>query len=235
MVARRLPLEPPVFRAVEPIRLTGGDASGELLIVLGAPNRDRKAERRSATRREIIDAGWRLAREHGLTQVTLRDVAALVGMRAPSLYTHFASKNAIYDAMFGDAWTQFQEHTKAAEAGEPKHSRAAMRYYARVYFDFAVAFPARHELMSLRTIPDFTPSAEAYAPSVAAVEGFVARMARHGVSTQDDIDLFVAIVGGMVDTQLANDPGGERWSRLLDRAIDMFADNVGITNERSRP
>jgi hypothetical protein len=55
------------------------------------------------------------------------------------------------------------------------------------------------------------------------------------VSTQDDIDLFVAIVGGMVDTHLANDPGGDRWSRLLDRAIDMFADNVGITNERSRP
>jgi AcrR family transcriptional regulator len=215
--------------------LTAADASGKLLIVLGTPNRDRKAERRSATRREIIDAGWRLARKHGLAQVTLRDVAELVGMRAPSLYTHFASKNAIYDAMFGDAWAQFQEYTKVAEAGEPKHSRAAMRYYARVYFDFAVAFPARHQLMSLRTIPDFTPSAEAYAPSVAAMEAFVARMARHGVSTQDDIDLFVAIVGGMVDTHLANDPGGERWSRLLDRAIDMFADNVGITNERSRP
>jgi AcrR family transcriptional regulator len=203
--------------------------------MLGTPNRDRKAERRSATRREIIDAGWRLAREHGLAQVTLRDVAALVGMRAPSLYTHFASKNAIYDAMFGDAWTQFQEYTKAAETGEPKHSRAALRHFARVYFDFAVAFPARHELMSLRTIPDFAPSAEAYAPSVAAMESFTARMTRHGVSTQDDIDLFVAIVSGMVDAQLANDPGGERWSRLLDRAIDMFADNVGITNERSRP
>ena len=35
--------------------------------------------------------------------------------------------------------------------------------------------------------------------------------------------------------QLANDPGGTRWSGLLDRAIDMFADNVGITSERSRP
>ena len=39
----------------------------------------------------------------------------------------------------------------------------------------------------------------------------------------------------MVDAQLANDPGGDRWSRLLDRAIDMFADNVGITNEKTRP
>ena len=202
--------------------------------MLGAPNRDRKTERRSGTRREIIDAAWRVAREKGLAHVTLREVAGLVGMRAPSLYTHFASKNAIYDAMFGDAWTQFLEYIEAAEFGAPTDSRAAMRYYARVYFDFAVAFPARHELMSLRTIPGFTPTAEGYAPSVAVMEGFVARMARHGVSKQDDLDVFVAIVSGMVDTQLANDPGGDRWSRLLDRAIDMLADNVGIT-ERSRP
>jgi hypothetical protein len=37
-------------------------------------SRDRKTERRTATRREIIDAGWHLAREKGLAQVTLRDV-----------------------------------------------------------------------------------------------------------------------------------------------------------------
>jgi AcrR family transcriptional regulator len=188
-----------------------------------------------ATRREIMNAAWQVARDKGLAQVTLRDVADLVGMRPPSLYTHFASKNAIYDAMFGDAWTQFLEHTKAAEVDEPRTSRAAMRFYARVFFDFAVEFPARHQLMNLRTIPDFTPSPDAYAPSVTVMENHVARMARHGVHRQDDIDLFVAIVSGLVDAQLANDPGGDRWSRLLDRAIDMFADNVGITDERNLP
>jgi AcrR family transcriptional regulator len=203
--------------------------------MLDNPKRDRVAERRTATRREIIDAAWQVARDKGLAQVTLRDVADLVGMRPPSLYTHFASKNAIYDAMFGDAWTQFLEYTKAAEADEPRMSRAAMRFYARVFFDFAVEFPARHQLMNLRTIPDFTPSPDAYAPSVAVMEDFIARMARHGVRGQDEIDLFIAIVTGLIDAQLANDPGGKRWSGLLDRAINMYADNVGITNERSRP
>ncbi|BCJ47751.1 hypothetical protein Aiant_84080 [Actinoplanes ianthinogenes] len=167
--------------------------------------------------------------------MTLRDVADAVGMRPPSLYTHFASKNAIYDAMFGDAWTQYREHSAALLAGEPDTSRAAMRFYARVFFDFAVAFPARHQLMNLRTIPGFTPSDEAYAPSVAVMRDFVARMARHGVRAQDDIDLFVALVSGMVDAQIANDPGGTRWSGLLDRAVNMFADDVGITSEGSRP
>ena len=182
-----------------------------------------------------MEAAWQVAREKGLAQVTLRDVAELVGMRPPSLYTHFASKNAIYDAMFGDAWTQFLAYMAAREADEPRESRAALRFYARVFFDFAVEVPARHQLMNLRTIPDFTPSPEAYAPSVAVMADFVARMGRRGIDQQDDIDLFVAIVGGMVDAQLANDPGGTRWSRLLDRAIDMYADGVSISDERSRP
>ena len=49
---------------------------------------------------------WQLARERGLSQLTLRDIAQRVGMRAPSLYSHFESKNAIYDAMFATGWTE---------------------------------------------------------------------------------------------------------------------------------
>ena len=37
-------------------------------------------------------------------------------MRAPSLYTHFESKNAIYDAMFGQAWRDY-EQVAVAELG----------------------------------------------------------------------------------------------------------------------
>ncbi|WP_432843062.1 TetR/AcrR family transcriptional regulator [Dactylosporangium sp. CA-092794] len=196
--------------------------------MLGEPKRDRKAERRTATRREIVDAAWQVAREKGIAQVTLRDVADLVGMRAPSLYTHFASKHAIYDAMFGDAWTQFREAEKVAEPGVPPGDRAALRYYARFYFDFAVAFPARHQLMNRSVIPGFEPGPDAYAPSVAALESFVSRMAGHGIRRTEDVDLFIALVGGLADAQLANDPGGERYARLLDRAVDMYADSLGI-------
>ena len=38
-------------------------------------------------------------------------------MRAPSLYTHFESKHAIYDAMFGQAWSDY-EPVALAELGE---------------------------------------------------------------------------------------------------------------------
>jgi AcrR family transcriptional regulator len=194
--------------------------------VLDVPNRDRTAERREATRREILSACWELAREQGLAQITLRQVAARVGMRAPSLYSHFASKNAIYDAMFGDAWAAYLDSILALKP--PAAPRKAMRFYARHFFDFCVADLARFQLMNQRTIPGFVPSPDAYAPAVAVLAGLHERFAAYGITRDQDVDLYVALVGGLVDAQLANDPGGDRWARLLNRTIDMYADNLGL-------
>src|SRR5262249_1551442 len=74
-------------------------APADDLTVIGRPNRDRKAERREATRKEILDAAWDAAHESSMPGLTLRDVADRVGMRQPSLYSHFDSKEAIYDTM----------------------------------------------------------------------------------------------------------------------------------------
>ena len=141
-----------------------------LLTVLERPRRDRIAERREATRLEILDAAWELAQEQGLAEFTLRDLAERVGMRAPSLYAHFASKHAIYDAMFGQAWSEYEQVALAELANLPQAPRAAIRRLARAFFDFAVANPARHQLMNQRTIPGFEPSAESYAPAVRVLE-----------------------------------------------------------------
>jgi AcrR family transcriptional regulator len=149
-------------------------------------------------------------------------------MRAPSLYTHFKSKHAIYDAMFGQAWSEYEQVELAELADLPQAPRAAIRRSARVFFDFAVANPARHQLMNQRTIPGFEPSAESYAPAVRVLE--LGRQLLHslGVTDQADFDIGTAIIDGMINQQLANDPGGTRWSALLDRAVDIWADGVGI-------
>jgi len=203
-----------------------------LLTVLGAPKRDRAAERREATRREITEAAWALAQERGLAEFTLRDVADRVGMRAPSLYTHFESKHAIYDAMFGQAWSDYEQVALAELAELPQAPRAALRRVARVFFDFAVANPARHQLMNQRTIPGFVPSAESYAPAVRVLE--LGKQIFHdlGLSDPSDFDIGTAIIAGLINQQLANDPGGTRWSALLDRAIDIWADGVGLPPDR---
>lgn len=189
-------------------------------------------DRRATARRKILDAAWEVAGEQGLAAVTLREVAARVGIRAPSLYTHFESKHAIYDAMFGESWSEFLEFSR--DLTLPDSPRAALRVLARTFFDFATANLARHQLMNLRTIPGFTPSEASYAPSVAAMNGLVERLRALGVDfSEADIDLYSALIAGLVDQQWANDPGGSRWARLLDRAIDMYSDNLDLPQEGS--
>jgi AcrR family transcriptional regulator len=188
------------------------------------------SDRRASAQRKILDAAWDVAREQGLAALTLREVADRVGIKAPSLYSHFASKHAIYDAMFGASWTEFLERTRTVPL--PDSPRAALRTIARTFFDFATADLARHQLMNLRTIPGFTPSEASYAPAVAALGEMVERVRALGVEVTDaDVDLYTALVGGLVDQQWANDPGGSRWARLLDRAMDMYCDNLDLPRE----
>ena len=100
-----------------------------------SPNRDRKAERREATRQEILAAAWDAAHENSLTGLTLRDIATRVGMQQPSLYSHFASKNAIYDGMFEQAWRTFLDYARDALGTSRRAARAADRH-RRALFRF---------------------------------------------------------------------------------------------------
>ena len=143
--------------------MTDGRASDILLTMLGTPIRDRQTERREATSAEILDAAWTIAREKGLAGLTLRDVATQVGMQAPSLYSYFASKNAIYDAMFGQAWTDYLNVITDLEPTLPKPPRARLKAVAHTFFDFAVADPIRYQLMNERPVPGFSPTIETLA------------------------------------------------------------------------
>jgi AcrR family transcriptional regulator len=198
------------------------------------PKRDRQAERREATRREIVEAAWEIARQDGLAAVTLREVAARVGMQSPSLYTHFASKNAIYDAMFGEAWAEYLQICEDFGPSIPKAPRKALLMMLQSFVDFSVADQARFQLMSLRVIAHFEPSPDAYAPSVAVMTLFRERLVRIEIHTDADVDLCAATVGGLVDAQFANDPGGERYIRQLPRVVDMLADEIGLPGPRLR-
>src|SRR6187431_598126 len=80
----------------------------------GTPNGDRAepaegrvALRRKRTEDEIVAAAWELVREHGLASLSMRDLGERVGMKAQSLYSYFASKNDIYDAMFREGQVAF--------------------------------------------------------------------------------------------------------------------------------
>ena len=186
---------------------------------------DRRAIRHAATKSEIVGAAWRLARERGLAGWALRDVAEAVGMRTPSLYVYFDSKHALYDAMFADGNAELLRRAEAAEADVEARSlppAEVLRAAARLYFEFCVEAPARYELLFLRTIPGFEPSPASYALAREVLDRGALVLAAAGAGTPEHVDLWTALVGGLAAQQVANDPGGDRWRRLIDRAVDMF-------------
>jgi AcrR family transcriptional regulator len=194
------------------------------------PTRDRRAERREATRAEILEAAWELMREHGVAGLSLRDLGQKVGMRAQSLYSYFDSKEAIYDALFAEGYRECLDRLQRLE--RTGDARADFRAGARIWVDFCLEDHARYQLLFQRTIPGFEPSPESYAPSVEGLELTRRALADAGGTEPSDLDLYTAVVTGIVDQQVSNDPGGDRWYRLLDDALDMFFESVDARGNR---
>jgi AcrR family transcriptional regulator len=192
--------------------------------VTSAPTsvRDRRRER---TREEILDAAWHLAERDGIAGLSLRDLAVEVGMRAPSLYTYFAGKAAIYDAMFAASYRQYLEVVDALEVDrdDPVGTVAAA---IELHLAFCRASVPRYQLLFTRAIPGWEPSPEAYGVAVAAYERSVAQLDALGLAGDDAMDLLTALTSGMAAQQLANDPEGDRWVRRNRDAAEMFVSYV---------
>ena len=179
----------------------------------------REARRRSA-RDAIVDAAWELAHKEGLAAFSLRDLARKAGITTPTVYTYFDSKNAIYDAMFNRAATEFAAWmTEPYDVAPPLELLvASLRRFAH----FCESDIARYQLLFQRLIPEFEPSAESYAPAVRALDVAREILAANGITQPRHLDLWTALVTGLVDQQLSNDPGGDRWTRLSAEAATMF-------------
>jgi AcrR family transcriptional regulator len=201
-----------------------------LSTMLGTPIRDRRAERRQATKAEILEAAWDIVREEGVGGLNLRDLAQRLGMRAPSLYEYFPSKHAIYDAMFAEGYRQF-DAIVAELVG--LSGQDGLRAAARRTVDFMVDEPARFSLLFQRTIPGFIPSPESYEVSIEALERVRVWFAENGIGDSAALDLFTAVTTGLASQQIANDPGGDRWVRLVDSAVDMFLTHIQTTSGRT--
>jgi len=174
---------------------------------------------------EILEArAWDLVREHGLAALALRDLAARVGMRAPSLYQYFDSKHAIYDAMFA-----------------PRLAAGARRDRVRRRQDRAAWRRCRSRpgacSRSRRATQPATNCCSANHPGLRAVTGVVRAGRRDvhvyqgpirglGITDPDAMDLWTALISGLTSQQLSNDPGGDRWERLIDRTVDMYLAQV---------
>jgi hypothetical protein len=100
------------------------------------------------------------------------------------------------------------------------------------FLQFCVEDPVRHQLLFQRTIPGFEPSSESYAPAVQMLAELQAGLRACGVDDPRAWDVWTAMLAGLAAQQNANEPGGDRWTRLADECIDMYLDHFAAA---SRP
>jgi len=63
------------------------------------------------TKQKILDKALELFSTQGYDSVSVGEIAKAVGIKAPSLYNHFPSKQAIFDAIVESTAAQYEEDT----------------------------------------------------------------------------------------------------------------------------
>jgi AcrR family transcriptional regulator len=96
--------------------------------------------------REIVTAARELLEREGAEGLSMRQVAKQVGIRAPSIYKHFPSKEALEAALISDAFEQQAAAFEAAIEGSDEPLAAA----ARAYHAFGMSHPHLYRLMTER-------------------------------------------------------------------------------------
>lgn len=98
-------------------------------------------------RADILAGATQLLEQTGSEEaVTLRAVARQVGISAPSIYSHFADREAIVDAIVDDAFADFNAAIRDAVAAADG-PLARLRAGCAAYLRFAGERPNRYQLL----------------------------------------------------------------------------------------
>jgi AcrR family transcriptional regulator len=199
---------------------------------------DRRRRRRLETIEEVLDVAVAVMAEQGVAGLSLGEVARRMGIRPPSLYVYFPSKNALYDALFARGARSLLDSMRAAgvfRATDGQPLEALLLTGSRSFVAWAVAHPTYSQLLFWRPVPGFTPTPEAYAPAVELLELVTQRFAelqrqrliRDDVTAEQVTRDWTVVTSGVVSQQLSNGPDESfeagMFSAALPRIAAMFA------------
>ena len=108
------------------------------------------ADRLTLRASEIVEAARRILERDGESALTMRRLAADLGMKAPSLYKHFSDKEAVEVELIAIAFEETAEAFEAAVAGGAQRPITAL---AEAYRAYARAHPHLYRLMTDRPLP----------------------------------------------------------------------------------
>lgn len=103
-------------------------------------------------REQILDLASQLFLQHGVEQVTTRQIAAAAGISQPSLYAHFRSRDDIAVELCRRAFAALRQRLASAlaGAGSPRQRFEAM---AQDYLAFASEQPAAYRVAFMLDMP----------------------------------------------------------------------------------
>lgn len=202
---------------------------------------DRRQRRRLQTIEEVLDIAVELMTEQGVAGLTVGEIARRMGIRPPSLYVYFPSKNAVYDALFArgarDVLAALQETDDRLPASAELEQ--TLLEAARTFARWCVEHPAYTQLLFWRPVPGFAPSPEAYQPAVALVahsrQRFTALQQRGLIRPDADLEAvhrdWTILTAGIVSQQLSNAPDESfedgRFTAALPTVVAMFVHHYG--------
>jgi len=207
---------------------------------------DRRQRRRQETMEEVLDHAVEIMAEQGVAGLSVGEVARRMGIRPPSLYGYFPSKNALYDALFERGARLILEHFRAEAETVDLQGRSlsdVLLQSAESFVGWSIENVAYTQLLFWRPVPGFAPSAEAYEPAVELVElsrGWFSGLQQQGLIRPDaDIDDvmrdWTVLTAGVVSQQMANAPGEPlatgRFTAALPDLVAMFARHYGTDSD----
>lgn len=196
------------------------------------PNQRRQRNHDEVTA-SILRAAQAVMREKGAADLNLQAVARRVGMRAPSLYHYFDSRNAIYEALFVLGMRMYRERLEGVFA-EYGATWEGLQRTIMGYLSFALEYPELYQLLFERPVPGFVPSAEGLAEGQEvlnlgrrmAAQAIGAGVFRTSASPEAVADLVIALIHGLTAQHLANEPhlpaGEGRFGGLVPAVMDLL-------------
>ena len=123
---------------------------------------------KSDLRERVIEAAWAQIAREGAAALSLRAIARDLGIAAPSIYNHFADRDALVTALIIEAYESLASHQKAAnDAVPPQDLHARLISIGIAYHDWAVAYPQRYLLIFGTPIPGYVAPLEVVQPIAA--------------------------------------------------------------------
>lgn len=166
----------------------------------------------SDTRERVLDAARQIYLSEGLRSLSMRKVAADVGISATAIYRHFENKEAMLISLVAQGSHLFFQYLSRGLAG--KTARERLELSGMAYLDFALDHPSYYRILFMSSQEDIglerlcAESSESFAPTFQYLVDRVRDCMVEGVLAKADADATALTIWagchGFVSLYLAN-------------------------------